>query len=168
MTTDTRDPATGDASHGGPGPRPDPALQAFAPFIGTWRARGHYLGSDEETLAGTMTFSWLPGGFFVRQDVDIDFAGAMHVVSHEIIGYDPETGAFPSTVYSNMAPAPLPYLWRVEGDRVTITVDHGPLSSTFEGRLSDDGTAFSGTWRPRPGADPDVNVSYAMTGTRTA
>jgi hypothetical protein len=32
------------------------------------------------------------------------------------IGYDPATGTFPSTVYSNVSPAPLPYRWELDGD----------------------------------------------------
>jgi hypothetical protein len=53
--------------------------------------------------------------------VRIDFIG-LQIDSLEVIGYDPETDTFPSTVYSNFSPEPLPYKWDVEGDTVTITV----------------------------------------------
>lgn len=58
----------------------------------------------------------------------------MHIDSLELIGYDPETGTFPSTVYSNLSPAPLPYRWTVEGDTVRIEVDHGPLKRPSRAR----------------------------------
>jgi hypothetical protein len=40
----------------------------------------------------------------------------------ELIGYDPGTKTFPSTVYSNMSPAPLPYRWEVGDDTLKISV----------------------------------------------
>jgi hypothetical protein len=39
----------------------------------------------------------------------------MQIDSLELIGYDPEMDTFPSTVYSNLSPAPLPYKWDVKG-----------------------------------------------------
>jgi hypothetical protein len=43
----------------------------------------------------------------------------------ELIGYDPETDTFPSTVFSGFSPTPLPYRWDVQGDDVTISVSYG-------------------------------------------
>lgn len=83
----------------------------------------------------------------------------------ELIGYDPETGTFPSTVFSGFSPTPLPYRWDVQGESVTITVSYGPLDATFTGSWRDNGT-FSGGWRPNPGADETVNVPYDIGGRR--
>jgi hypothetical protein len=146
-------------------PTPDPALRALDRFVGTWRLSGHFVGSDEEAVTGEMTYRWLPGGFFFEQSGHIQF-GPMLIESTEIIGHDPETGTFPSQVFSNMAPAPLPYRWSIDGDDVTITVTYGPLDATYRGRFSDDGTVFSGGWRPNPSADPMVNVAYDVSGSR--
>jgi hypothetical protein len=96
--------------------------------------------------------------------VQIDFMG-LQIDSVELIGYDPETDTFPSTVYSNFAPTPLPYRWDVRGDHVTIAVSYGQLDSTFTGAWREDGT-FSGGWRPNPGADETVNVAYEIGGHR--
>lgn len=147
-------------------PTPDPALRAFDPFIGTWEMRGHLLGSDEENIVGRATYRWLEGGFFLVQDVEIDFAGMFQVKSHELIGHDPETGGFPSHVFSNMSPTPLPYHWEVDGRNVKITISYGPLDATFNGSFSEDGNSFAGGWRPNPGADETVNVAYDIAGTR--
>jgi hypothetical protein len=89
------------------------------------------------------------------------------IESLELIGYDPETETFPSTVYSNLAPTSLPYRWKVEGDTVTISVSDGPLDATFTGTWREDGT-FSGGWRPNPGADETVNLPYDIGGHRLA
>jgi hypothetical protein len=89
----------------------------------------------------------------------------MQIDSLELIGYDPETNTFPSTVFSNLSPAPLPYGWEIDGDTVTIHVSYGPLDATFTGSWRDDGT-FSGGWRPNPGADETVNVAYDIGGRR--
>ena len=145
-------------------PQPDPALRRLDRFVGRWSMEGHLAGSDEITIRGEASYRWLPGGFFLEQHVQLDFMG-LQIDSLELIGHDPETNTFPSTVYSNLSPAPLPYRWEVEGDRVTITVAYGPLAATFTGSWSEDDT-FSGGWRPNPGADETVNVPYDIGGHR--
>jgi Protein of unknown function (DUF1579) len=148
-------------------PTPDSALKALDPFVGTWDMKGHLIGSDEENIVGRAAYRWLEGGFFLVQDIEIDFAGMFQVKSHELIGHDPETGGFSSLVFSNMSPAPLPYRWEVDGRGVTISVSYGPLDATFSGEFSEDGNTFSGGWRPNPGADEAVNVPYDIAGRRT-
>ena len=65
-----------------------------------------------------------------------------------------------------MSPVPLPYRWEVGDDgSVKITVNYGPMDSTFKGNWNEDGT-FSGGWRPNPGADETVNVAYDLSGGR--
>jgi hypothetical protein len=147
-------------------PSPDPALRALDPFVGTWSMKGHLLGLDEENILGRATYRWLEGGFFLQQDIELDFAGTVEIKSHELIGYDPETKAFSSLVFSNLSPSPLPYTWDVQGRNVTISVSYGPLEATFTGAFSEDGDSFSGGWRANPGADETVNVPYDISGTR--
>ncbi len=148
-------------------PTPDPALRRLDPFVGTWEMRGKLLGSDGETIVGETTFSWIPGGFFLEQRFGVDFAG-LEIHSVELVAYDPETDSFPSTVYSNLSPTPLPYRWHVDGDDVTIEVTYGPMDSTFHGTIGADGDTFTGGWRPNAGADETVNVAYDITGRRVA
>jgi hypothetical protein len=144
-------------------PQPDPALRELDFLVGTWSMKGHLIDSDEENIFGQATYEWLPGGFFMRQRVKLDFAGMFRIDSEELIRYDLETGKFPSAVYSNLSPEPLPYEWDVKDGSVTITVSHGPLDATFNGGLREDGT-FSGGWRPNPGADETVNPPYDIGG----
>jgi hypothetical protein len=96
-------------------PQPDPALRRLDRLVGTWSMEGNLVGSDEKNIKGRTTFRWLPGGFFLEQRVQIDFMG-LQIDALELIGYDPGTGTFPSTVYSNFSPQPLPYKWDVQGD----------------------------------------------------
>lgn len=147
-------------------PTPDPALRVFDQFVGTWTMSGSIEGVEAPAISGEVTFDWMPGGFFLRQHILMDFAGYVQIDSTEFVGYDAATGTFPSKVYSNLSPEPLPYTWKVEGSDVTISVVHAPLDATFHGRFSDDGNTFGGTWTPNPGADPMVNVAYSLTGTR--
>jgi Protein of unknown function (DUF1579) len=146
-------------------PTPDPALKRLDRFVGTWSMEGHLVGSSEKNIKGRATYRWLPGGFFLEQRIQLDFMG-LQIDSQELIGYDPETGTFPSTVFSNMSPTPLPYRWKVDGDTVTISVSYGPLDATFTGTFSEDGQRFTGGWRPNPGADETVNVPYDIAGQR--
>ena len=90
----------------------------------------------------------------------------LEIDSLELIGFDPQTGTLQSTVFSNLAPTPLPYRWEVEGDTMKISVSYGPLDATFTGSFAADGESFSGGWRPNPGADEMVNVPYDITGRR--
>ena len=89
-------------------PHPDPALRRLDRLVGTWSMKGHLIGSDQENITGRTTFQWLDGGFFLQQDVEIDFAGMFKVKSRELIGYGAQTRAFSSYVYSNLSPVPLP------------------------------------------------------------
>jgi hypothetical protein len=144
--------------------QPHPALKRLDRFVGRWTMEGHPVGSEEMIIRGETTFRWLPGGFFLEQHVQMDFMGP-EIDSLELIGYDPETDTFPSTVFANLSPAPLPYRWDVEGDSVTITVSYGQLDATFTGTWREEGT-FAGGWRPNPGADETVNVPYDIAGQR--
>ena len=145
-------------------PQPDPALRRLDRLVGRWAMEGNLVGSDEKNIKGETTFRWLPGGFFLEQRVRIDFMG-MQIDALELIGYDPETDTFPSTVFSGFSPTPLPYRWDVQGESVTIEVSYGPLDAKFTGEWREDGT-FAGGWRPNPGADETVNVPYDIGGHR--
>jgi hypothetical protein len=147
-------------------PKPDPALKRLDRLVGMWSMKGHLIGSNEENIIGQATFQWLEGGFFMQQDVEMDFAGMMKIKSRELIGYDPETKAFSSLVFSNLSPIPLPYKWDLRDDTLTISVSYGPLDAKFSGKFSKDGKSFSGGWRPNPGADETVNMPYDIGGSR--
>ncbi len=142
-------------------PTPDPALKRLDKLVGSWTMKGHTLDSDEDNLSGRTTFEWLPGGFFLQQRFEMNFAG-IELHSLELIGYDPETEAFSSLVYSNVAPFPLPYQWDLQDNVLKISME----VAKFEGRFSEDGNTFSGGWRPIPGMEGPGNIPYDISGTR--
>jgi hypothetical protein len=150
-------------------PKPSPTLKRLDRLVGTWKMRGHAIGSEEENIVGTTTFKWLQGesgtSFFLQQDMEMDYAGTP-IKSHELIGYNPKTKAFSSHVYSNMAPDPWPYEWDIQGDTLTISIKYGPMSATYTGKFSPDGNSFTGGWRPDPGADETINAPYDIRASR--
>lgn len=162
--------ADDDKAQNGDIPTPDPALERLERLVGTWTMKGRPLGADKDSITGTTTFRWLHdvdgARFFLRQDMEMDYDG-MPILSHELIGHDPKTGAFASLVFSNMAPEPWPYAWDVRGDDLTISIHKPPMDATFTGRFAADGNSISGGWRPNPGADQAVNAPYDVTMTRT-
>lgn len=146
-------------------PTPHPSLKALDKFVGKWSMSGHLVDDNKEILKGEATYEWLPGGFFLKQQVSMTFMG-MPIESTELVGYDQETDSLKSFVYSNMSPVPLPYFWKVDGDDVEITVSYGPLDATMHAEFSKDGKSYKGGWRPNPGADTNINVPYDISGTR--
>lgn len=146
-------------------PRPDPALKRLERFVGTWEVPGRTLGAGHDDVSGRFTFEWLPGGFFLQQRTELNFAG-FDVKGLEVIGYDPATGKSPSTVYSSMAGIPVPYEYDVQGDQVTIRTELNG-GATYTGSFGPDGDSGSGSWRPDEGAGPG-NVAYDITVTRVS
>lgn len=150
-------------------PTPDPALKRLDRLVGTWKIEGRPVGSDDYSVHGTTRYSWLhdPLGksFHLQQDMDMDYDGKQ-IKARELVGYNPQTKAFSSFVYSNVAPDPWPYEWDIEGDDFTISIKKPPMDATFRAKFAPDGNSFSGGWRPNPGADESVNSSYDVTVTR--
>jgi hypothetical protein len=158
MASNENDPSTQQP------PGPDPALRRLEPFVGTWTMRGRTLDADEDNVSGEATFEWLPGGFFLQQRIELDFAG-FEIKGLEVIGYDPSTQTFPSTVYSNMVGVGLPYTYDVQGNDVRIRTEFAG-GATFTGTIGEDGNSFAGGWRPDEGSAQPGNVAYDLRGTR--
>jgi hypothetical protein len=149
--------------------KPNPALQRLSRLAGKWKMTGSPVGSKESNIKGITTFKWLHRkegkSFYLVQDMKMDYAG-MLIKSHEIIGYNPKTKAFSSTVYSNMAEDPWPYEWDVKGNDITISIKYGKMDARFRGKFSSDGNTFSGGWRPNRNADKEINAPYDITAKR--
>lgn len=139
-------------------PQPDPALKRFDRLIGKWELKGRTLDSKEDNITGWNTFEWLPGGFFLKSEGEINFRGDI-VRSMEIIAYDAEQKNFPSSVYSNLSGDVIPYEWDVQGD----TLIHAGLGATYKGTISGDGNTIIGGWRPDKGTTPVEGSAYDAT-----
>ena len=139
---------------------PDPALRCLEPLVGDWSMTGDLVGSSEENIVGRASFRWLEGGFFLQQDIEIDFAGHFQVKSHELIGYDQETGAFASHVYSNMSPTPLPYTWDLRDNKLRASrspTAHWMRRSRERSQTTAPPSRAAGGRIP---ADQAINVAY--------
>ena len=142
-------------------PKPDPALKRLEKLVGTWSIKGRTLDSKEDNISGQTTFEWLPGGFFLQQRIEMNFMG-MKIHSLELIGYDPATQAFSSSVYSNMWGSAIPYQWDLQDNILKISME----GAKFRGTFSEDGNTFSGGWRPDEGKEGPGNVAYDVVGSR--
>lgn len=142
-------------------PVPNPALKRLDVLVGTWNIKGRVSGEDGE-VSGQATFEWLPGKFFLEQRFRMNFLGQW-IEGLEIIGYEPSTKAFTSSVYSNMGAAP-PYQWDVRNNVVTQSTD----GAHYKGTLSSDGNTLTGRWEPEKGKESSSNVAYDATMTRVS
>jgi hypothetical protein len=70
--------------------------------VGRWRTQGHLVVDPAVPIAGTDSYEWLPGGFFLVHHVDV-VIGEQRVQALELIGpYDPATDAFTARAYDNL------------------------------------------------------------------
>jgi hypothetical protein len=95
---------------------PPPALQRLERLVGKWYMTGRSLNATEDNITGTANFEWLPGGYFLKNDGNIEVNG-FKFWSMEIIGYDPAIDAFTSHVYSSMESAVREHLRRADDPR---------------------------------------------------
>jgi hypothetical protein len=142
-------------------PKPDPALERLEKLIGKWELKGRTLDSNEDNITGWSTFEWMPGGFFLKSEGEINFKGFM-MNSLEIITYDPKSNIFPSRVYSSMSGTIFSYVWDVQGN----TVMHAGLGATYRGTISEDGNTLVGGWRPDEGTPVTDGAAYDAVMTR--
>lgn len=113
-------------------------------FAGTWHTKGYQRDGDEREgtpIAGTDTYEWLPGGFFLLHKAEIRIGDAASH-THEIIGYDAEHGHFTLHYFNNkgesgyMAATMLDSgHWLFQGDELR-----------FRGGFDSSGNLFSGIW----------------------
>ena len=118
----------------------------LAPLIGRWKTDGRTKETPEApaaTVDAVDTYEWAPGGFALLHGVDAKM-GDEKVEGAEIIGYDPERGAYitqyfgsdgPAAYEANLARESGALVWRMrsKGDR-------------FTGTFNDDGNVITGHW----------------------
>ena len=85
----------------------------------------------------------MPGKFLLEHRSEINLRG-VSMFSFEMIGYDPTTQKFTSSVYTSMSETPLPAEWDVQGRAVSIRVQ----GMKYAGEISDDCNSVAGGWTP--------------------
>lgn len=119
-------------------PKPNPDLKNLDRLVGAWKVSG---GAE-----GTVTYEWMPGGFFLIQHVDL----GQEARGIEIIGHEQKYGEAPSPEIKSRFYArsgdTLDYVHELEGDTLTIWFGEKGSPAYYRGTFSDDGNTLTGGW----------------------
>jgi hypothetical protein len=142
-------------------PTPHPKLRDLDVLVGDWRLEGRDLVSGEP-FSGSMRRRWLPGGFFLEQQMIVD---GEQPEGSEYIGYDSAAASLRSMLFSGEGPGPfcpfaLEYFWDITGDRLTIWHGYKDSPAKFTGTIDSVAGVVHGRWE-WPGG------GYEATATRT-
>ena len=118
-----------------------PDLKSLERLVGTWNISGD--------AQGTVTYTWMDGGFFLMQHVDLVHDGR-RIKGLEIIGHLRPFGEEPSEdiksrFYDTMGNT-LDYVYEITGNTLTIWAGEKGSPAYFRGTFSDDGNTCTGKW----------------------
>ena len=118
-----------------------PDLKSLERLVGTWNISGD--------AQGTVTYTWMDGGFFLMQHVDLVHEGR-RIKGLEIIGHLRPFGEEPSEdiksrFYDTMGDT-LDYVYELIGNTLTIWAGEKGSPAYFKGTFSDDGNTCTGSW----------------------
>src|SRR5919199_6932171 len=85
-------------------PGPNPILKSLEVLVGTWEVSGRQSGPYGE-INGRLAFEWMEGGFYLIENVDIDYIG-YDIRGSEFIGYDESNNIIKSYFFGNTGPGP--------------------------------------------------------------
>lgn len=136
-------------------PNPAADMKALGRLLGTWQVSGG--------AAGTVTYEWMEGQFFLLQHVDLEQYGQT-TTGLEVIGHLQPFGEEPSQniksrYYDSMGNT-LDYVYELQGDTLTIWGGEKGSPVHYTGQFSKDGNTVAGEW-----IYPDGD-GYASTMTR--
>jgi hypothetical protein len=130
-----------------------PEQQRLSALIGAWKTEG-WTREPALRIDAIDTYEWLPGRYALLHSVDAN-VGDEHVEGAEIIGYDPERGAYLTQYFGSDGPAAYEatleerdgaLVWTMQSsrDRFTGTFDDSGDRITGHWEQLEDGSA----WRP--------------------
>ena len=139
--------------------RPNPKLQALAPFVGTWRTTGTHPHMPGTTFHGRTSFEWHKGGAFLLMRSEIDEPEVPSGVA--IIGAD-DVGTF-TMIYFDERQVSRHYVLELEegqmswlrdapgfAQRMVFTIAADGMRLDAHGTMAHDG----GSW------EDDLQLSY--------
>lgn len=124
-------------------PEPNKALKCLDVFVGTWKTEGEIKATETAPaipIAGTDTYKWLPGNWFMFHRVDVRM-GDEQIYSTEIIGYDPSTGKYPMHYFGHQGRTGVMHAelednsWKFTGEE-----------ERFTGSFNKSGDIITGKW----------------------
>ena len=113
-------------------PKPNPELQKLDKLVGIWNVSGE--------VCGQVSYSWMEGGFFLVQYVDIEGAKGI-----EFIGYDEESGKLKSHYFDDDGKV-LEYTYNLNNTDDIVSINMPGIKGEFEGHYSNNGNTISGSW----------------------
>jgi hypothetical protein len=142
-----------------------PALAELSRFVGDWTMELTFPGQDPVDSDGTVSFEWMPGGWFLVERWQVPIPEAPDGVA--VIGWDNGRQRLLQHYFDSRGVSRV-YEMSVEDGvwRLARTEpDFSPLdfSQRYTGRFSDDGTTITGMWEIKhPGMDweLDFHLSY--------
>lgn len=128
-------------------PQPHPRLRELDVLEGTWKLEGRDLDGGSP-FTGMVTRRWLPGGYFLIQEMSIDGEKS---AGTEYIGYDYAQDSLRSMLFSNEGPGPfcsfaLEYVWQIDGDNLTIWHGEKGSPARFTGSIDREAGIVEGQW----------------------
>jgi Protein of unknown function (DUF1579) len=115
-------------------------------LIGTWRTEGWTRETEDAPrikVDATDTYEWLPGGAALLHRVDARM-GDETVEGAEIIGYDPERGAYVTQYFGTDGPSA--YEASLDEEDGALVWRMHSRSDRFTGTFSEDGGTITGHW----------------------
>jgi len=133
---------------------PSAAVRALDRLVGTWRVTGG--------AAGTVTYTWVEGGHFLLQHLDLEQDGEP-IRGLEVIGHLRPYGQGPSadvhSRYYDSTGATLDYVYELDGDTLHIWMGAKGSPARFSGTFSDGDTVMVGAWEYPGGGGYDSTMT---------
>jgi hypothetical protein len=132
--------------------QPTSAHKLMGALEGRWRTEGKTIATQDApsiAIAGTDTYEWLPGGFFMIHHVDVRM-GQDEAKTLEVIGYDVATNTYPTTFFDNQGNTGSYRAtvnndaWTFQGasDRATLTISNAGNTMQAHWERTDDGVQW--------------------------
>lgn len=123
---------------------PNPALAALDILIGTWQVSGLTTPPEKE-IAGKVVFEWQEGGYFLIQQVDINYPGQT-IKGIEYIGYDQQSRLVKSHFFETSGNLS-EYVWELSKDRLTVWGGYVGSPASLKAAFGPDKGTISGRWK---------------------
>ncbi|MBI3583661.1 MAG: hypothetical protein HY096_06890 [Nitrospinae bacterium] len=124
-------------------PIPNTDLRNLDKLVGKWKISGDAKGQIE--------YKWADGGFFLIQDVNLEYGGKQ-IKGIEIIGHLQKIGEEPSReiwsrFYHFTEGLTLDYVYELVDNTLTIWFGKKDSNNFYSGTFNKDGNSFKGAWQ---------------------
>ncbi len=121
----------------------NPDLKTLNRLVGKWKISGDAKGKIE--------YKWAEGGFFLIQDVDLEYDGK-RIKGIEMIGHLQKVGEKPSReiwsrFYHFTEGLTLDYVYELVDDTLTIWFGEKDSNNFYRGTFNKEGSSFKGAWQ---------------------